>query len=333
MLARYTETPSRNSILWEKVLWTAKVKESQNQGYHKPQMVFDVGDFSKSIVSPSPPEHLLRGIKVERYEMMGRNVFVLSPKKAPQGEPEALNLLKPSPRRRRPPEPSKRIVFLHGGSYVVNATIQHWLFLSRIIDMTGCTVVAPDYPLAPEAHYSDAYNLLRPLYKDLAEKFDPSDLVLMGDSAGGGLALGFAQRIRDEGLPLPANVIMISPWLDITLSNPEIASLDPQDPFLNIEALRSAGASWAGGANPRKPLISPLYGKLQGLPPLHLFIGTKDILAADCKRLGDRCRELNVALGNYVFENMLHDWALLDFKEARSAQKQIADIIVGNFTL
>ncbi|MCE5255958.1 MAG: alpha/beta hydrolase [Spirochaetaceae bacterium] len=333
LLFRYTESPSRNSILWEKVLWTVKVKESQNSDFRKSQRVFNVGDFSKSITSPSPPEHLLLGIKVEQYQLTGRNIFILSPRKPLQVDLDGLPRLKAVAKRRRAPESPKRVLFLHGGSYVVNATIQHWAFLSHIIEATGCTVIAPDYPLAPEANYSSAYNLLRQLYMDLVKQVKPSDLTLMGDSAGGGLCLGFAQLIRNEGLPSPSNVIMLSPWLDVTLSNPAIQAIDPEDPFLNLEALRDAGRAWAGGANPRKPLISPLYGKFTGLPPLHLFIGTKDIMMADCKRLADRCHELNVKFGDYVFENMLHDWALFDFKEAKSAQKQIASIIRGDFTL
>ena len=304
MIFRYTETPSVNSLLFEKMLWAAKVKKSQEE--ETPS--FHARDYSKSIVSPSPPEHHRLRVDIAQRESGGRAVYILSPRSAPT---------------------TSLVLFLHGGSYIVNATRPHWRFLVRLVEKTGCAVVAPDYPLAPANYYADAYTMLIGLYRELLGISPRPVIALMGDSAGGGLALGLAEMIRDERMAQPRTIVLLSPWLDVTMSNPHIEEIDREDPFLNIKALIRAGNSWARGANPRKPLISPLYGNLAGLPPIHLFIGTKDILAADCRRFRGLCMAAKARLAYYEFENMVHDWMLLDFKEARAAAGQIAAIVAG----
>jgi len=225
--------------------------------------------------------------------------------------------------------PALTVLFLHGGAYVMNATRPHWRFLASLVENTGCRVVAPDYPLVPASCYADAYPLLKGLYRHLVADAPSAPLLLMGDSAGGGLALGLAMAVRDEGQALPAGILLLSPWLDVTMSNHHIDEIDPHDPFLNVEGLKRAGLAWARGANPRKPWISPIYGVLAGLPPLHLFIGTKDVLVADARRFRGLCIASGADLCFYEFENMVHDWMLLDFKEAKMAMEQIAGILAG----
>lgn len=304
MIFRYTEAPSFNSLLLEKMLWAVRVKDSQETV--KPR--FRSREYSKSISSPSPPEHLRLRVDIAKSEFMGRPIHALSPK-ASTGSP--------------------LVLFLHGGSYVLNATHPHWRFLAGLVERSGCSVMAPDYPLAPEYSYVDAYRLLVPLYRELVTEKYHRKIILMGDSAGGGLILGLAMMIRDENISPADAVVLLSPWLDVTMSNPCIERIDRADPFLNVGALVRAGKAWARGGNPRKPLISPIYGKVEGLPPLHLFIGTKDVLAADCRRFRERCMAANARLAYYEFENMVHDWMLLDFKEARMAAMQIAAIVAG----
>ncbi|HWR10237.1 MAG TPA: alpha/beta hydrolase [Rectinemataceae bacterium] len=304
MIFRYTGAPSLNSLVLEKMLWAVRFKESQETD----KQSFRSRDYSKSISSPSPPEHLRRRVDLSRSEFAGRAIHRLSHK---EGRCSSL------------------VLFLHGGSYVLNATHPHWRFLASLVERSGCTVIAPDYPLAPENSYVDAFRMLVPLYRELMSGENRQNIILMGDSAGGGLTLGLAMMVRDEKLPQPDAIVMLSPWLDVTMSNPHIEEIDHADPFLNVGALIRAGKAWADGANPRKPLISPLYGKVDGLPPMHLFIGTKDILAADCRRFRGICAAAKARLAYYEFENMVHDWMLLDFKEARMAAKQIAAIVAG----
>src|SRR5690606_14370180 len=107
---------------------------------------------------------------------------------------------------------------------------QHWEFLSMLVHQTHCTITAPAYPLAPQFTCVDAYNMLTPLYKEITSNAGAVNTILMGDSAGGGLALALAQKIKADNIPTPGKIILLSPWLDITLNNPEIKKIDSTDP-------------------------------------------------------------------------------------------------------
>jgi acetyl esterase/lipase len=291
------------SLLFEKMLWASKVKESQES----PAVEFKRRDYSHAIVSPEPPEHLKLRIEVFSEDFQGMKIHRLEPKSK---------------------IPRHKVFFLHGGSYVLNATRPHWRFLANLVESTGCGVIAPDYPLAPLHTYAEAYQALVGYYRVFDEaRREGETVVMMGDSAGGGLCLGLCMALRDERLALPSGLVLLSPWLDVTMSNPHIEVLDPTDPFLNVQALKNAGLAWAGGANPRKPWISPLYGNLAGLPAMHLFIGTKDVLAADARRFRGLCLAAKADLSFYEYDNMVHDWMLLDFKEAKMAAQRIAEIV------
>jgi acetyl esterase/lipase len=109
----------------------------------------------------------------------------------------------------------------------------------------------------------------------------------MGDSSGGGICLALAQRLREENLPQPRRIVLLAPWLDASLSNPEIAALDNIDPFLDEDGLKYAGSVYARDVDPKNYLVSPLYGSLRGLARVTLFIGTCDILFPDCRKLRD----------------------------------------------
>ncbi len=301
-LFRYAEAPSIQSIIFEKILWAAKVKSINA----RPAPEFNKRDYSKALISPTPPEYLKLRIRIGSYDYKTMKIHCLEPKDT---------------------EPCMTVLFLHGGSYLYNATRPHWRFLASLVEISGCRVLAPDYPLAPEHNYADAYRLLLPYFKKLSRQVAPGTLILMGDSAGGGLSLGLAMAARDERLKPATAVVLLSPWLDVTMSNSYIESIDPEDPFLNVQALKAAGQAWAAGANPRKPWISPLYGSMEGLPPMHLFIGTKDVLIADARRFRGFCIEAKADLSFYEYENMVHDWMLLEFKEGKLAAGRIAAIV------
>ncbi|MDX9826528.1 MAG: alpha/beta hydrolase [Spirochaetia bacterium] len=301
-LFRYTEAPSVQSVIFEKILWASKIKESTMP----PVLEYKKRDYSKALISPSPPEYLKLRVEIRSESFESMKIYCIEPKDR---------------------FPTLTVLFFHGGSYLYNATRPHWRFLASLVESSGCRVLAPDYPLAPEHNYADAYRQLLPYYKNLSRQVVPEDLVLMGDSAGGGLSLGLAMAARDEGLKPGAAIVLLSPWLDVTMGNPHIEVIDPEDPFLNVQALIAAGRAWAAGANPRKPWISPIFGKLDGLPPMHLFIGTKDILIADARRLRGLCLAVKADLSFYEYENMVHDWMLLEFKEGKLAAQRIAAIV------
>lgn len=166
-----------------------------------------------------------------------------------------------------------------------------------------------------------------PLYQDLLLKTRPEDLILMGDSAGGGFALALAQKMSDEQVSQPKHIILLSPWLDISLTNPAIKEIEPSDSFLGVEGLQLAGKAFAGGTNPDYYLLSPINGTLEGLGKISLFIGSKEILAADARKLKALAESKGIGINYFEYEDMLHVWMLLNFPESKKARQQIFDLI------
>jgi len=302
MIFIHRQPQSARSMLLERAFRRAGVKESSDSE----QPRFIPRQYAKSLLSAEPPLHIRARLGVQSIAVAGSRVHVLMP---------------------RFEGCARCILYLHGGSYVATFTRQHWNFLAKLAERTKSVIIAPDYPLAPEHRWADAYRMLFALWDRMGLALPHKDVVLMGDSAGGGLALGFVQALRDAHLAMPASVIMLSPWLDVTMENPQIQTLDEVDPFLSVEALRKAGTAWAGGSNPRRMEISPIYGHFEGLPPMSLFIGTKDILWADCRRLRDICLVTGAHLDYYEYEHMMHVWMLMPIRESKQALDQISGIL------
>ncbi len=188
----------------------------------------------------------------------------------------------------------QHLIYTHGGGYVRPLLPEHWRMLTVVTRDTGVTVTVPLYRLAPEGCAAQAYPALRAVHEQVAAEAGPDAVTLAGDSAGGGLALGQALDHRDRGIPAVRQVILFAPWLDLELRHPGIAPLVARDPMLQVEPLRAAGRLWARDQDPADPLLSPIRADLAGLPPVHLFQGGQDILAADARDLAVRLR----AVGN-----------------------------------
>lgn len=265
------------------------------------------GRIDRSRDVPSPPVKLKKKFNVDSKLVNSHEVFTLSPSKK---------------------RVQKVILYLHGGAYVHDFTKQHWGFIEDLLDALGCTVIAPNYPLAPDNTYQDSFELLEEVYSEVVGQTDPNDLIVMGDSAGGGLALALAQRVREIDLPQPSQVFLLSPWLDITMSNPELKEIEDRDPFLDIKGLLLAGKAYAGGEDPINYLLSPLYGNMEGLGQISIFAGTNDILYADAKRLKYVCDAKGININYHVFDEMIHCWMLLRLPESKLVIKQISQQIM-----
>lgn len=224
----------------------------------------------------------------------------------------------------------KHVIYLHGGAYVNSFAPQHWDFMSKLVDMLHCTVTAPNYPHAPEHHVNDVFALMLPLYNELAANAGSANITIMGDSSGGGISLALAQRLREDGHAQPGHVVLLSPWLDATLSNPEIAEFDKIDPFLGVEGLKYGGAVYARDVDPKSYLVSPVYGSLKDLAPVTLFIGTRDILYPDCRKLRDKAATEGVRLDYREYDQMVHNWMLGPMPEAKHAIAAIVETISPN---
>jgi len=137
-----------------------------------------------------------------------------------------------------------QLLYLHGGAHVAEISPFHWRLMAELVETTGCMAHVPIFPLAPEHTYRPAYAMVNEVYRALAAAHDARQLVLMGDSAGGGLALALAQGFAELGLPQPRDIVLISPWLDLTVSNPAIPPLEADDPWLARPGLAQAGRWW-----------------------------------------------------------------------------------------
>lgn len=205
-------------------------------------------------------------------------------------------------------EPGRHILFLHGGGYITGSPALYRHVMWRFAAAARAKLVAIDYRLAPEhpfpAALDDAVTAWQALLDD---GVDPRRCAILGDSAGGGLALALALRLRDEGGPLPAAVVALSPWTDLAITG-ESCWEDAADPMLKSDCLKPFAAQYLGGADPRHPYASPLYGDLRGLPPTLLQVGSDEILRDDSIRMAERMREAGCNVTLEVWPRMPHVW-------------------------
>lgn len=254
-----------------------------------------------------PPNRITSKYRVSSRMVNGHNVWTIAPKGSGSSD--------------------KHVFFLHGGSYVYNFNAVHWAFMTKLVDRLGCTVIAPDYPLAPHHQAPETVRFVLEQYRDLITTVGAKNITVMGDSAGAGLALVLAQQLRTANLEQPANLILLSPWLDLSMTNPGIQNADALDPMLSVSGLQQAARMYAGELSLNDPLVSPLYGTLEDLAPITLFIGTFDVLQPDCQVLKAKAESLGVKLAYHEVERMVHVWMLLPMPEANRVMDQIVNVL------
>jgi acetyl esterase/lipase len=223
----------------------------------------------------------------------------------------------------------KTILYIHGGAYILNISRFHWKFIEELMIKTNSTIIVPDYPLAPQATCVETFAFIGSIYQELLQtKISPQNISIMGDSAGGGATLGFAQYLKTENIPQPKQLVLLSPWLDITMSNPNLKEVDPKDKMLGIKGLQLAGKAYAGTLDEKDFRVSPLYGDFQGIAKISVFIGTHDLFIADCRKLRDKLNSINAPFNYFEYPKMFHGWMVVTgLKESKKAMKQIAAII------
>jgi acetyl esterase/lipase len=187
------------------------------------------------------------------------------------------------------------VLYLHGGGYCVGSPATHRAITGHLAVRCGARVFAPDYRLAPEhafpAAVDDAVASFRGL---LARGVAPHDVVIAGDSAGGGLSVAAALRLRELALPLPRALVLFSPWVDLSLD--QLPSPPPGEVMLTLPWITQCARAYVARADARHPLVSPLYADLAGLPPTLIQVGTDEILLGDSRRLRERLQPAGVAV-------------------------------------
>ena len=230
------------------------------------------------------PEEVKEICNVEQYEYMKRNVFVISPSIPTENVTN-----------------KNTILYFHGGAYMAEASKEHWNFVSKLVNDTGSTLVLVDYPLTPKYTYKDVFDMIEPLYKEAVNRIGAENLILLGDSAGGGIALALEEKIGEQELPMPNKTILISPWLDVRLTNEQIDEVKKKDDRLNEEALKLAGIIYASKDGINSYLVNPIDGDLSKLKNITILAGTNDILTPDIEKLKQKAEDLNVSIEIFSF--------------------------------
>ena len=221
----------------------------------------------------------------------------------------------------------RTVIYLHGGAYVNEIVPPHIVFCDKIAKKTNATVFAPIYPLAPNHTYEETYRIVENLYKFALEMGKP--ITIMGDSAGGGLSAAFCEYLASNGFEQPEHLILISPWVDVSMSGDYDDYID-SDPALGIEGPRELGKSWAGDLDPKDYRISPLFGDVSQLQQTTIFVGTHEVIYPDIIKFYDKLKSNNIDAKLFVGEEMTHVYPIYPLvPESKEALNQIVEIILG----
>ncbi|NAZ74849.1 alpha/beta hydrolase fold domain-containing protein [Kineococcus sp. T13] len=216
--------------------------------------------------------------------------------------------------------PTGAVVYTHGGGWHHEISAQHWSLIAQTAAEANVAVSVPIYSLLPFGHAQDAHDLVLRCALQLIEQH--GGVVLVGDSAGGQISLSVAQTLRDRGV-VAQRTVLISPALDLTFSHPDIPLVQPKDPWLAPGGGRELGRRWAGDLEVRDPVVSPLFGRFEGLGPMLVFSGSRDVLNPDAHVLLERARAAGVDITLSERAGALHVFPLLPTRSGRTARAEI----------
>ena len=291
--------PSLLSRLLEWLLWRLPAKKR----------FADVRGLRERVLSerprdPRPPRSLYRRFRVEESMHDGQRVFTLSPRE------RAVQL---------------HVIYLHGGAYVAEMMPVQWKMMARLLERLDASITVPLYPLAPEHTCLEVLAFARSVYSTVLDGAGNLPAVLLGDSAGGGMALAISQSLREADRQQPAALVLLSPWLDVTCADPRQEALNKVDPLLAPPGLQEEGIWYAGALSPTDPKVSPIFGDLRELPPMLVLTGTHDLLNADAHRLREAMAGAPPSQLRFSeYEGMLHVWPAMPIPEAGKALDEVA---------
>lgn len=222
-----------------------------------------------------------------------------------------------------------KILYIYGGTFVLQPSVFHWRFMDKLAYETLHEAVLPIYPKAPEYTYRETHQAIEQAYRRLLKETDADNIVIMGDASGGNMALSFVQKLMEQDeMPLPRQLYLISPWLDLSLSNPDITEqVQKKDPIQNVFSLQSVAKVWVDDLERKNPRVSPMYGSVRGLPPVYMFGGTSEIFYPDMRKLADYFEAEQQPIHFYEYKDMVTAFPLYPIVESRKVLKQIRKTI------
>ena len=213
------------------------------------------------------------------------------------------------------------VLYLHGGAYMAGSA-RDGVTAAHMSADNGPDLVSVEYRRAPEHPYPAAVEDALAVYRELVRAPGPDRLVVVGESAGGGLALVLLQKAREEGLPMPAAVVPVFPWADLTLSGASSTANIGRDMLTRSHLLEAAGW-YAGGRDLRDPGLSPLFGSFRGFPRTYVPVGRHDLLLDDARRLVARMRAEDVQVALDEWPGTIHGFVQVPSAEGRECRRRI----------
>jgi acetyl esterase/lipase len=290
--------PSLKSHLVSLVL-----KHSRKKAFTSPEGLHRWIAHSRRTQTHRPPPRYAAQLRISERRVHGFPVYEV----APRGRPAA----------------GKRILYLHGGAYVFEITPYHWSLIAELAERLDAHVTVPIYPIAPEHDFHAMFGMVHAVYEDVLDEIAAEDVVFVGDSAGGNMAVVLTMMAAEAGLPTPSRHVLISPGLDMSLSNPLTHAAERLDPWLGIPGGLEAIRLYAPGMDRTDWRISPVYGDLSVLPRTLLLVGSRDMLTPDSLVFAEKARAAGVDIEVLHGEGMIHVWPLINMPEARRARDRI----------
>lgn len=219
------------------------------------------------------------------------------------------------------------VFYLHGGAYFMDFTLSHWKLMDKLVREADVKLIAPAYRRLPFATWREAFDLAVPLYREYCEAHPDEKIILMGDSAGGGFSAALTEQFKADGIRLPDELILLSPWVDISMENELIREYEPRDPFLSLSPLLICAERWRGELDVRDWHVSPIYGDLTSIRNVTIFVGTSEIFYPDITKFfgildEDPSNELVIG------KEMNHVYPLFPIKEAGPAVAKILQTVM-----
>lgn len=248
-----------------------------------------------------PPADLARRLVITERQVGGFPVYEVVPKTGPS---------------RR-----ERILYLHGGAYVFEITRYHWALIGELAERLGAQVTVPIYPIAPQHDFHAIFDMVMKTYETMLAS--RGDIMFVGDSAGGNMAVVMTMMAAERGMRLPTRHVLISPGLDVSLRNPAVYEIEKRDPFLGIPGGLEAIRHYSAGIDRSDWRISPIFGDLSVLPPTLIMTGTRDLLYPDTVAFAEKARSVGIDVDLMIEPGMFHVWPLIEMSETRRARNRI----------
>ena len=231
-------------------------------------------------------------------------------------------------RMKRPRRKDHVILYCHGGGYSTGSAVYARTLTTRLAESACMDVFCFNYRLAPEHPWPAALEDAKKAWDHLMYLgYGAGDVIVAGDSAGGNLALCLTLSLKEEGRMLPAGLVLLSPWTDLTASGKSYSSREAVDPILNREYLNRMVRNYAGGQDLKDPFISPLFGDLKGFPPTRIQVGDNEMLLSDSTLLYKKLIRANVSAEIDIYKGMWHVFQMSPFKTAWEAMEKNAEFI------